>query len=151
MNWNPLYFCIVEKYIDIKNQESQKYSLPLDTHDTQSHTCSGENWEPAYLFLTYLLDLVLCSFNVVMFCNDVILESGWIRSYQMVGQGIDKFVFSVWGISKRHSIFFQFVSQVVNIPSIYVSFTTLSICSGMCCVLSELYKFVIFASDIWRY
>ena len=102
--------------------------------------------------ITLLLDVVLCSFNVVVtFCNDVILVSGRIWSYQMVGQGIDKFVFSVWGISKRHSIFFQFVSQVVNIPSIYVSFTTLSICSGMCCVLSELYKFVIFASDIWYF
>jgi len=53
----------------------------------------------------------------------------------MVGQGIDKSVFPIWGISKGRTIFFQFVSQVVNIPTIYVSFPTFSVCSGI--VLSD--------------
>lgn len=62
----------------------------------------------------------------------------------MVGQGIDKCVFPIWGISKGHTIFFQFVSQAVNIPTIYVSFPTLSICSGI--VVSDFCKFVIFGA-----
>jgi len=65
----------------------------------------------------------------------------------MVGQGIDKFVFPIWGISKGHTIIFQFVSQVVNISTIYVSFPTLSVCSGI--VLSDFYKFVIFGALIF--
>lgn len=66
VNQNPLYSCVVDKYIDIKNQESQKFSLQLDAHDT----LSCENWEPAYLFLTYLLDFLFIYFFFV--CCDIL-------------------------------------------------------------------------------
>jgi len=128
VNWKTRHTCASLNSTMTKDQESQKYYFST----WYTHSC--ENWEPAHLFLTDLL-LWLCSFNVVMFCNDVILESGWIWSYQMVGQGIDKSVFPIWGISKGRTIFFQFVSQVVNIPTIYVSFPTFSVCSGI--VLSD--------------